>query len=317
MSADSYAKRQNDVQIAWKKRCNTLPDDARRDGIYPRFDRAFPYCLPPEYASFNLLPGVRDGAIALFSDLGIPWHDSVDGGPSNHLRDSQVQCVNALFPMVNGPSRIQRAFGHLVDIDEVLEIEPGRFLTFEYIGPVDYFDEGHGAPRVRGTKCTSVDAAFRYRNSTGSVELALVEWKYTEQYQTVRKPSASKDAKRVARYRADYLDADGTLNSDLIDFEWMLDEPFYQLMRQQLLAHRLELDHAEGADAVRVLNVLSPENLEYQTSLTRRQHRELGSTVDEVWRRLLRRPDRFLHVDPTCFRDASVTSEDYTDRYTY
>ncbi len=314
MSADSYANRQNAVQIAWKQRSGTLPDDARQDGIYPRFDRSFPYCLPPQHAALNLLPDVRHGADALFEELGIPWHDSVGGGPSNHLRDSQVQCVNALFPMIADPPRIKRAFGHLVDIDEVLQIEPGRFLTFEYIGPVDYFDEGAGSARVRGTKCTSFDAAFRYRTSTGSIELALVEWKYTEQYAAVRKPSAAKDLTRTSRYRDDFLDPSGPLKFDVLDFEWLLNEPFYQLMRQQLLAHRLELDHAEEADVVRVLHVLSPDNAEYQASLTRDQHRALGKTVDEVWPQLLQSRDRFVHVDPAVFLDGAANPA-YVSRY--
>ncbi len=315
MSASSYAKRENDVQIAWKKRTNTLPDDARRDGIYPRFDRSLPYCLPPEYATLNLLPDVRDGAIALFCELGIPWHDSVDGGPSNHMRDSQVQCVNALFPMVADPTRIVHAFGDVVDIAEVLEIEPGRFLTFEYIGPTDYFGEGNGSPRVRGTRCTSVDAAFRYRTSSGSIELALVEWKYTEQYRATREPNPGYDKTRASRYRPDLVDPDGPLMHDVIDFEYLLDEPFYQLVRQQLLAFRLEQANAEGADTVRILHVLSPSNTEYQSSLVRAEHRALGATVDEVWQKLLRLPDRFLHVDPSVFLDQQTTSSAYVERY--
>ena len=142
----------------------------------------------------------------------------------------------------------------------MLEIEPGRYLTFEYIGPTDYFNEGAGKPRVRGTKCTSVDAAFLYRTSAGTTELALVEWKYTEKYTTTRKPNPGYDKTRIKRYGADYTDPAGPLRSELIDIEWMLDEPFYQLMRQQLLAWRLENDRAEGADVVRVLHVLPPDN---------------------------------------------------------
>ena len=129
-----------------------------------------PFCLPVEYASHNLLPEVRDGAIDLFKELDIPWHDSVAGGPSNHLRDSQVQCVNALFAMVADAERIKLAFGGAVDIAEVLPIEDGRFLTFEYIGPTDYFGEGirdgKDVGRRRGTNCTSVDAAFLYKTSS-------------------------------------------------------------------------------------------------------------------------------------------------------
>jgi hypothetical protein len=50
-------------------------------------------------------------------------------------------------------------------LDDVLEIAPGRQLTFEYIGEVDFFGEGDGRPRRRGTRCTSVDAAFLQRSN--------------------------------------------------------------------------------------------------------------------------------------------------------
>ena len=92
-----YASEHNKLAVAWKQRSLTLPDEARVPGVYEKHQRAYPVCLPIEYASHNLLPEVRDGAIELFTELDIPWHDSVAGGPSNHLRDSQVQCVNALF----------------------------------------------------------------------------------------------------------------------------------------------------------------------------------------------------------------------------
>lgn len=101
----------------------------------------------------------------------------------------------------------------------------------------------------------------------------------------------------------------------MIDIEWMLDEPFYQLTRQQLLAHRLEQDHAEGADIVRVLHVLPPDNRAYQESLVRPEHRALGATVDEVWRKVLRAQDRFAHVDPGVFLDEAIAGREYIDRY--
>jgi len=34
----------------------------------------------------------------------------------------------------------------------VLEIEPGRYLTFEYIGPEDFFGEATNGVRVRGAR---------------------------------------------------------------------------------------------------------------------------------------------------------------------
>lgn len=296
-----------------------LPESARRPAPYVRWDGfrsdvEYPFCLPPEDASLSLLPEVREVALALFAELGIPWHAGIDGGPSNHLLSSQVQCVNALGQMVNDPEPLLRAFGPIVDIGEVLEIEPGRFLTFEYIGDVDYFDEAPGSQRRRGTHCTSVDAAFLHQSTSGTVELVLVEWKYTESYQP-RKVDTVKDAVRWRRYGAALSAADGPVHDDVSAFTDLLDEPLYQLMRQQLLAHQLERDHAHGADRVRVLHVLPPANAAYQASLGRPTQVAVAATVSSVWQRLLRSADRFVSVDPTVFLDPRITSDEYVARY--
>src|SRR4051794_41382915 len=92
-----YASKRNRLAVTWKQRSLTLPDEARVPGVYEKHHRAYPVCLPIEHALHNLLPEVRDGAIELFTELDIPWHDSVAGGPSNHLRDSQGQGANPLF----------------------------------------------------------------------------------------------------------------------------------------------------------------------------------------------------------------------------
>jgi hypothetical protein len=55
----------------------------------------------------------------------------------------------------------------------------------------------------------------------------------------------------------------------------------------------------------------SRKNTGYQDSLARAEHRALGSTVDVVWTKLLRTPDRYVHVDPKVFLDPSVTSDEY------
>ncbi len=131
--------------------------------------------------------------------------------------------------MVTEPAWIVAAFGDVVDIAEVLEIELGRFLTFEYIGATDFFGEAPHGQRTRGSMCTSVDAAFLYRTSLGAVELALVEWKYTESYSR-RRPSPVKDATRRHRYGSALDDPDGPVRNDLLSFDDLLDEPFYQLI---------------------------------------------------------------------------------------
>jgi hypothetical protein len=310
----TYTATERQRATAWKSTTDALPAAARGPAGYGTGRTSDDFCLPPEHAVLNLLPEVREQALALFTELGIPWHASVGGGPSNHLLSSQVQCVNALGQIVSDPPRIVRAFGELLQIDEVLQIEPGRHLTFEYIGPSDFFGEAPGAERTRGARCTSIDAAFLHRRRDSVRELVLLEWKYTESY-GLRRPEPEKDAVRCARYGAAWEAADSPVRNDLLPLDLVLDEPFYQLVRQQLLAHELETARAHGAESVRVLHVLPRDNEAYQQSLVRAEHRALGGTVSEVWQRLLRRPDRFVQVDPAVFLDPLVTSEEYVRRY--
>lgn len=142
------------------------------------------------------------------------------------------------------------------------------------------------------------------------VELVLVEWKYTESYR-VRRPDRAKDQVRLARYGEAVADPDGPVRADVLSFERLLDEPFYQLVRQQLLAWELEKSGAEGASRVRVVHVLPAGNVAYQQSLARPEHRALGGSVSEVWQRLLRRQERFVSVDSGVFLDAEITSREY------
>ena len=72
-------------------------------------------------------------------------------------------------------------------------------------------------------------------------------------------------------------------------------EPFYQFMRQQLLAHEMELAHELGAEAVSVLHIASAHNRDFQ-KVTSPALRELGNSATQVWKHLLRTPERFISV---------------------
>ena len=80
--------------------------------------------------------------------------------------------------------------------------------------------------RRRGSNCTSVDAAFLYRTTLGTTELALVVWKFTESYRrpVARRPES--DAVRVSRYAADLGDPDGPVAAEVLPVELLLYEPF-------------------------------------------------------------------------------------------
>ena len=313
----TWMGQQRRIASTWKANSRTLPDGTRAAAAYVGKDGrssgpTYDFCLPQQHAALSLLPEVRRDAVALFEELGIPWHAGVDGGPGNHLLSSQVQCVNALGQMVRDPERLVRAFAEPLGTAEVLEVEPGRWLTFEYIGPHDYFGEAPAGRRVRGAHCTSADAASLHRTRTGLTELVLLEWKYTESYRR-RRPDPGKDAVRERRYGAAWADPSGPI-TDALPFADLLDEPLYQLVRQQLLAHQLEEDHVLGADRVRVVHVSPEGNTGYTQSL-QPAHRALGSTVQEVWSRLLRHEDRFVPLDSALFLDEDITSREYVLRY--
>ena len=318
-SKDAHRTCEIERATAWKASTPTLSDDERVDAPYIKANgtigkKAYSFCLPVDSARKNLLPEVRDFGIDLFDNLKIPWHAGKDGGPGNHLLSSQVQCVNALGQMVIDPQRIVAAFGPALGTASVHEIEEDRWLTFEYIGEHDVLGEAKNGVRRRGTQCTSVDAAFLHTTTDGVRELVLVEWKYIEQYRK-RDDDPAGDATRRARYQHLVDAPDGPIHGDKLEFDELLQEPLYQLMRQQLLAHELEKAGAHGVDRVRVAHVLPPANVGYQRSLYGSGAKALGGTVDEVWQQLLRHTDRFVHIDPAVFLDPAVTSAEYVARY--
>lgn len=279
----------------------------------PHYD----FCLPPEFAYLSLLPEVRDIAISMFKELGISWHKGIGDGPSNHLLSSQVQCVNALGQMVKDPARIIAAFGSLVDTTKVEEIEPGHYLTFEYIGEEDLLNEAVGGKRVRGANCTSVDAAFVHTNSQRERELILIEWKYTEKY-AKRPDTPEKDVERCRRYKTLLAEPGSPIDLSKVSFKELLQDPIYQLMRQQLLARQLEKSGAHNkVDHVIVLHLDSKGNTAYQKSVFGDETRKLGTTVHEVWSQLLesKSKNRFMQVDSSIFLDPKITSAEYALRY--
>jgi hypothetical protein len=139
--------------VAWKSRTPLLPDEARAGAPYVRDGKEagrHPYCLLPAYAADNLLPEVREMALDYFARHAIAWHQPAPCGPTNHLLSSQVHCVNALLAMNDDPARIKATFGLVLDVSEVLDIEAGRRVAFEYIGAQDYLGEVPDADRCRG-----------------------------------------------------------------------------------------------------------------------------------------------------------------------
>lgn len=126
--------------------------------------------------------------------------------------------------------------------------------------------------------------------------MVLMEWKYTESYSGTPLHISPSSTDRTAIYRTLYEQAGCPLNKDLLpSFDTLFYEPFYQLMRQQLLVHEMEKAHELDADRVSVLHIAPAQNADFHT-ITSPALQGLGKTATDVWTRLVRPEGRFVSV---------------------
>ena len=219
------------------------------------------YRLLPEHKALNLAPGIRADAIAYFDAHSIAWHQH-----ANHGMSSQVNCLNVLMPLATQPRLLARAIEEALGIPmpTMLEVERGPdgrpwFVGFEWIGRADYLNEAReSGSRTRGAHATSADAIVRFELEERT-ETVLIEWKYTESYGAPIPPRGNEV--RLSRYEGLVFAPAGPVHADqglaIGDFFW---EPFYQLLRQQLLAFQMQAAHEDGTKRVRVLHISPSPN---------------------------------------------------------
>ncbi len=259
------------------------------------------YRLAPHLRTFNLAPSIRETALAYFDDKKITWHTHASHGLS-----SQVCCLNFLMPLATRPGVLSRVIANALGIEppEMLEIEDGPkgepwFIGFEWIGERDYLNEGGASSsRTRGANATSSDAILRFRHA-GHIETVLIEWKYTETYgapipNKVREGGTrTPNEVRSDRYRELMFAPNGPIRDDLNlkldDFFW---EPFYQLLREQMLAFQMERFREAETDHVRVLHI-SPAGNRRLHDVTSEDLNRFGEDAFAVFAKTL--------VDPTAF----------------
>ena len=270
---------------------------ARSEGVYKGNLR--PFCLPLDCAEENLFAGIRQTVPDYFAAHDIKWHDGRNGKPSNHLCDSQVCCVNFLLPFADKPRALAEGLRSIFPgLSRMLPVEDGQYVAFEWIGLENYLGERirPGAKRTRGALCTSADAAVLFERNDGQRQMVLIEWKYTESYGSASVKFASSGTDRTQIYRPLYDRDDCPLNKDLLpSFDSLFYRPFYQLMRQQLLAHEMEKAHELGANIVSVLHIAPARNTDFHR-ITAPQLEHRGETATDVWTKLVRPEGRFISV---------------------
>ena len=211
---------------------------------------------------------------------------------------SQVCCVNFLFPLSDKPETLAQILSPLFPIREMLPIEMGRYVTFEWIGQRDYLCElkSSKGQRTRGANFTSADAAVMFNRTDGSKQVVLIEWKYTESYSGTPLKKSKSGIDRTSIYRRLFDLEDCPIDKNLLlDFDSLFYEPFYQFMRQQLLANEMEKAQEFGAHIVSVLHIAPAHNEDFRT-ITSPDLKVLGESATQVWKKLVKNPDQFTSV---------------------
>ena len=282
------------------------------------------------YEEENLYPGIRGtgGAVAFFAQRNIKWWKSARSGddtsvdaPTRNMASSQLACVNFLLPLAGIPGALSSALKALDgDVRAIVDIH-----NEGHTSPVEF--EWLGIPRsleggvTRGAQNTSVDAFLVAETTAGRRRAYLLEWKYVEQYQSTRPDfkgeGKSGDTRRL-RYAEPFRAPSSSFNPDAVpDLDDFLYEPFYQIMRQRLLADRMVQRRELDVDEAKVIVVVPEDNRAYRTvgsgrtmtspPLARRfPHLD---TVEALMRASLKDPDaQFAIVAPSLLLDGVVRS---------
>jgi hypothetical protein len=274
-----------------RRRLIELRDDIFGDpgmGLYAGQSREFVLME----ATANLWDGIRLDAIDYFQRNGIRWHKAEADGPTGHMLSSQVACVNHLY-LLRQRADLAVAVLRGVDPDVVeAEIVDDGYVEFEFIGHQPYLGE---RSFQRGAHCTSVDAFMIGRTVQGSRRAFLIEWKYTES-------NTSEDKYIGARSEIyDYLVTAAASPFNPIDPRVLYFEPYYQLMRQTLLAWQIS-EHADhGCTSYRHIHVVPAQNAEFHRNVTAPDFKLPGATVAEAWASVLKRPYQYIGLSPEQF----------------
>ncbi len=284
-------------QVQFKNRSATISEQARAEGLFKGKPR--PFCLPPEFAEENLYPPIRQAALDFFASHNIAWHQGQDGKPSNHLCSSQVACINFLFPFADKPAELRNLLMPIFPrIDHMLSVENGLYVSFEWIGAENYLGEraSKNGNRTRGANFTSADAIVMFEDRDQKRQAVLIEWKYTESYGSNYLGIAPSGTDRRKIYQHLFDDLDCIIDVDLLPgIDALFYEPFYQFMRQQFLAAKMESAHELGADVVSLLHISPDANDDFKR-ITSPLLNALGATPTEIWTRLVKKEGRFISV---------------------
>lgn len=275
----------------------------------------YPFVL--EQAEKNLWTKIRKEAIIYFANNKIVWWPgSVE--PSGHLLSSQVSCVNHLFFLRNDKDAALKVLQNLnPDFVEVCPDFENGYIGFEVVSKHSYLGEvAEGKEQTRGANCTSVDAMMTGKLKNSKKIQVLIEWKYTELYSKSDKSEGSSGATRKNRYDA-LIDDKNSPIKRTVSIDNLYYEPFYQIMRQTLLAWQMIKNKANELKADDWLHFdVIPENnlnLRYQVPAPGMIH----SGIEEAWKTQLKEPNKYNVITPQKLLKPTIFKPKYRSLINY
>ena len=235
----------------------------------------------------NLWAGIRDDAVEYFKKNDIPWWYGAEEEPTGHLLSSQVSCLNHLYFLRH---RIDLSTAVLKNIDNRIKkpiIIDNGFVEFEVIGKKNYLNE---KSHTRGANSTSVDAVMVGEKEDGKNILVLIEWKYTESYDTENKYKPE----RYNNYNPLLEEQNCPIRTD--DFESLYFEPFYQLMRQTLLGWKMVEANEYNCDEYIHLHIIPTKNRDLKQKIT--SPKMTGSDMSDAWKKVLADKNKYKVFSP-------------------
>ena len=252
-------------QAAFRRASPAISADARSPTDEP--GRRYGYMLALGHEDQNLYPSLRGGSGArrFMERRGIRWwrHSVFDrpgvSGPTRNMASSQIVCINFLLPLASMDGALVALLRAIDDdMEGLATIEDtvagtNSPVEFEWIG-LGHALEGESVT-TRGAVSTSIDA-FAVAETARGRRAYLIEWKYAESYGSEDKGAGPSGEARRARYSAPYV-ASRAFAKDVPLDAWLY-EPFYQIVRQRLLADRMVVRREHGVKEAKVV-VVVPE----------------------------------------------------------
>lgn len=294
-------------------RATGLRDELFKDpggGHFKKLDREFVLKDP----ALNLWAGIREDAIDYFNRNNIPFWDS-GNEPTGHLLSSQIACINHLyFVRQRGDisTSILRGIDHNVKTALIMDNgSDSGYVDFEVIGAKNYLGE---KLHTRGVNSTSVDALMLAELDNGTRKLFFIEWKYVESYSKSSKAEGDSGKTRIKTYTPLLSKSDCPIKFSNI--EGLFTEPYYQLMRQTLLAYEMIKVKEYNADSYIHLHIIPNDNKELKDVNTA-DGKLIGDKLEDTWKNVLKNPELYRPVDPKDFLKPALDCLDCKAPMTY